>query len=254
MSFSKNIKILPKRSSKLRINSDVNTHIEFLYNSSSSESDNTNFNTILMETFMIIGKTFSRVNHLGIAAKEGYKVIIQPNEQYMIINLTDDSTLNIRITSENHIESHEILYDPFRFEHAEKATIDVKKFKNKNIYPIPNDYIDILAKWYSIKFSYRDPDFNLIFIKPGLGISFQTHQLRTEHWEILKGEPIIITGAKVTYNTPTGTKFDIPVGTLHTIINPNQEEDEWVVLKETFSGTFDEMDITRGFNPNKYQA
>ncbi len=55
---------------------------------------------------------------------------------------------------------------------------DPEEFKSQH--PVPDGYIDILTKWYSIKFTY--PEFNYIFIRPGVGISLQMHAMREEHW------------------------------------------------------------------------
>ena len=57
-------------------------------------------------------------------------------------------------------------------------------------HPIPDGYIDTLPKWYSIKYTY--PDFNYIFVCPGLGISIQVDSMREEYWEVLEGHPIIL--------------------------------------------------------------
>ncbi|MHA1821748.1 MAG: hypothetical protein ACTSU2_10745 [Promethearchaeota archaeon] len=137
------------------------------------------------------------------------------------------------------------IYDPYLYENEKHVNIDPDKFREE--YTVPDGYIDVLPKWYSIKFTY--PDINYIFIRPKLGISIQKHNMREEHWEIGRGTPIIIVGTNVYYNTKVGEKFDIPVNSLHTVINPT---DEWVLIKERYSGKFDEEDIVRVFNPNHY--
>ncbi len=85
-----------------------------------------------------------------------------------------------------------------------------------------------------------------------MGLSIQTHQHRNEFWEILAGEPIIISGNRVYYFVKTGTKFQNLINTYHSVINPNQDRDKFVILKEGWSGDFDEKDINRFFNPNQY--
>jgi mannose-6-phosphate isomerase-like protein (cupin superfamily) len=143
----------------------------------------------------------------------------------------------------------DVIYDPYLFEQNLPPEVDPAAFRDEqSVVTIPEDFTDTLAKWYSVKYSY--PTYNLIFVRPGLGISFQVHARRGEHWEILAGTPIVIAGPQVTYDAALGTEFDLPQGTLHGIINPSA--DEWAALKETWSGEFDEEDIERVFNPNHY--
>lgn len=171
---------------------------------------------------------------------------IDPNFHYMVINRSNsDLILNYGAIDPS---SHEITYEPYKFEHSEKVQVDIDTIKK--IYSIPKDYIDTLPKWYSFKFTYKE--YNLIFIRPQIGISWQRHELRNEHWEVIKGNPIIIIGNTVHYYVENGTKLDNPKGCLHSIINPNMEQDKWVIIKESWSGEFDEMDIERIFNPNHY--
>jgi mannose-6-phosphate isomerase-like protein (cupin superfamily) len=144
------------------------------------------------------------------------------------------------------VSEHEIIYDPYKFENLEKKKYTPEDFKA--IYKIPDDYIDILPKWYSFKFTYKD--YNIIFVKPQLGISLQKHKHRNEFWEIIAGRPIVINGNSVYYFVENNKKFEIPINTFHSVINPNV--DKFVILKEQWSGYFDEQDIKRVFNPNNY--
>jgi mannose-6-phosphate isomerase-like protein (cupin superfamily) len=80
----------------------------------------------------------------------------------------------------------------------------------------------------------------------------QFHQFREEHWKILKGNPIIINLNNVYYFVEEGTEFSSPKMTLHSILNPNKNPEEFVIIEERWSGKFDEEDITRVFNPNNY--
>jgi mannose-6-phosphate isomerase-like protein (cupin superfamily) len=82
-----------------------------------------------------------------------------------------------------------------------------------------------------------------------MGISYQTHELREEIWEIVKGNPILIINDKIEYKPKKGKRYVIPLRTLHSIINPTEN---WVVLKEKYTGIFDESDILRIYNPNNY--
>jgi mannose-6-phosphate isomerase-like protein (cupin superfamily) len=192
---------------------------------------------------MIIGNTIARISHLGIHSMNGYMVQVTPNTPYMLMNLSD---MAVTVEFSEDIASQTVLYDPYLYEHESHVDFNPNEFKKSH--PIPSGYVDTLPKWYSVKFTY--PDYNYIFVRPGIGISIQTHMMREEHWDILQGTPIILVNNQVSYQVQPGTKFDIPFGTSHTVINPTAE---WILLKETYSGTFDEKDIIRVFNPNHYK-
>lgn len=172
-------------------------------------------------------------------------LIIEPYDYYMIINNGKDS---LEIQYNNNISNHQIIYNPYVYENSERINFKPEYFIEK--YNIPKDYIDTLPKWYSFKFTY--PEYNLIFIKPELGLSIQFHKDRNEFWEILDGKPIIINGNKVHYYVENGTKFQNQINTFHSVINPNKELNKYVIIKESWNGKFDENDIKRIFNPNKY--
>jgi mannose-6-phosphate isomerase-like protein (cupin superfamily) len=168
------------------------------------------------------------------------------NQEYMVINLSKNP---ITVVFHQDPEHDIILYDPYLYEKEKHIDITPESFKKDHPnFRIPDGYIDTLCKWYSIKFTY--PKENYIFIKPKLGISIQSHKLRSETWEILMGSPIILSGNTLYYNTEPGDIFCHPLGGFHTIINPT---DNWVLIKETYQGTFDEKDIVRVFNPNDYK-
>ena len=171
--------------------------------------------------------------------------VIAPRMHYMIVN-TGKSALTIEFSHDP--SSHQILYDPYKFEKTDKVNVDPEQLKK--VFEIPERYIDTLPKWYSFKFTYEK--YNIIFIRPELGISWQRHDKRNEFWEILGGNPIIIIDNKVHFFVKEREKLENPKGTLHAIINPNKEKDKWVIIKESWSGEFDESDIERIFNPNHY--
>ncbi|MBN1214754.1 MAG: hypothetical protein JXA99_04860 [Candidatus Lokiarchaeota archaeon] len=193
----------------------------------------------LLNKIFIINHTEFLIENISLN-----KLKIAPNNYYMIINKSK-SPLEIEYNLD--ISNHEIIYDPYIYENNEKKNIDPQEFINTH--KVPSGYTDFLSKWYSIKFTYLD--YNLLFIKPNLGISIQTHKKRNEKWEILGGKPIILTGSKVHYFVESGRIFEHDLGTFHTIINPNNTN-EFAVLKENWSGEFDEKDIERVFNPNSY--
>ncbi len=170
---------------------------------------------------------------------------VAPNTHYMVINKAEHE---FQVHYNYDISNHPIVYNPYKYTDQVKQKIDPKAFQSSH--EVPEGYKDILAKWYSIKFTYSE--FNLIFIKPEMGISFQIHRVRTEYWEILGGKPIVLNGNKVYYYVESGTHFKNPIGAYHSIINPNNQDGEYVILKERWGGHFDEKDIKRVYNPNRY--
>jgi mannose-6-phosphate isomerase-like protein (cupin superfamily) len=170
---------------------------------------------------------------------------ITPTDYYMIINIGINQ---INISYNQNVSQHKIIYDPYKFEHSEKRNFNPAEFVDK--FNVPKGYIDILSKWYSIKFTY--PKYNLIFVKPQMGISIQTHTYRSETWEIISGNPIVISNNKIHYFVKSGTKFVNQKMNYHSIINPNNNPMDFAILKEKWSGYFDEEDIVRVYNPNHY--
>jgi len=193
----------------------------------------------LQDIFLINGNSFITE---GISNSD---LVIKPNSYYMVLNNGKDG-LNIKYNQD--ISNHEVIYDPYKYEFTEKVDFNPEFFKKR--YNIPEGYIDTLPKWYSFKFTY--PEYNLIFIRPEFGLSIQIHKYRNEAWEILKGKPIVINKNKIHYFVKTGTMFHNPINTYHSVINPNKEEDKFVIIKEKWNGMFDENDIRRVFNPNHY--
>ena len=173
-------------------------------------------------------------------------LIIMPEDHYMIINNKKEP---IEIVYNQDISNHKIIYNPYKYEYSKRINFTPEMFIEK--YNLPEDYIDTLPKWYSFKFAY--PNYNLIFVCPEFGLSIQIHRYRNEFWEIIEGYPIIINGNKVLYFVESGTKFQNPINTYHSVINPNKEKNKFIVLKERWSGKFDENDIERVFNPNHYE-
>ena len=170
---------------------------------------------------------------------------IKPENCYMVINNGENS---IELKYNKDISQHKIIYDPYKYENSKRINLKPELFIER--YSIPKNYIDTLPKWYSFKFTF--PDYNLIFIRPEFGISIQIHKYRDEFWEILEGNPIIITGNEVHYFVENGIKFTNQINTYHSAINPNKDSDKFVVIKERWEGNFDENDIKRIFNPNQY--
>ncbi|MFX1236541.1 MAG: hypothetical protein ACFFAS_11470 [Promethearchaeota archaeon] len=221
----KNETLLPGRSTYLRKNANELLHILI------NEED---LNTI----YLINGKKFLTEK---ISSSH---LIVEPGECYMVINTSRDITIEIRYNRD--ISPHAIVYNPFEQEFYEKMPLNKDLFTSN--FDVPDNYVDVLPKWYSYKFIFAN--YNLIFIKPRLGLSFQFHELRSELWEILAGKPIIVNGNEVSYFVNPGSKFEIQKKAVHTIINTNASE--YVLLKEQWDGEFNEADIYRLFNPNNY--
>lgn len=193
----------------------------------------------LENIFLINGNNFYSQN------LKKTNLVIKPNDCYMLINKTDEK---IEVSYSNDFSNHRTIYNPYKFELSEKAKIDPIQFRKK--FDVPNGFLEVLNKWYSIKFTY--PDYSLIYIKPGIGISIQTHKFRTEVWRILKGKPIVINANRVYYFVKAGTKFVNDKMMYHSILNPNNDPEQFVIVEERWSGKFDEEDIVRVYNPNNY--
>lgn len=219
-------KLPPNRGTKLRKNGSESLEISL-------------DPTVLNSIFLINGPNFLTEE---ITPED---LVVPPKAHYMVINKGEDK---MDISYSHDVSRHSVVYDPYKYENKEKQKINPKDFKKNH--SVQNGYVDILPKWYSIKFTY--PDYNIIYIKPEMGISFQIHEERTERWEILGGTPIILNHHSVHYYVDSGITFENPIGTYHSVINPNKKGGEFVVLKEQWSGNFDEQDITRVFNPNHY--
>lgn len=218
--------ILPERSNSLRKNNSKELIL-------SISSDG------LQNIFLINGNSFKTEEI------KDPDLIIKPYDFYMIINNGKEP---IDIQYNNNNSNHQIIYDPYVHENSEKPYFSADQFIER--YDIPKGYIDTLPKWYSFKFTY--PNYNLIFVKPEFGLSIQTHRNRNEFWEILDGKPIIINGNKIYYYVEKGSKFQNKINSFHSVINPNKEADQFILIKERWDGIFDENDIHRIFNPNQY--
>jgi mannose-6-phosphate isomerase-like protein (cupin superfamily) len=90
---------------------------------------------------------------------------------------------------------------------------------------------------------------NLIYVRPQSGLSIQDHTKRTEDWKVIQGHPLIIANSRIHYSVQPGDNFHTRKGKYHAIFN---NTDNWVVIEERYTGTFEEKDIIRVFNPNRY--
>jgi mannose-6-phosphate isomerase len=81
-----------------------------------------------------------------------------------------------------------------------------------------------------------------LVVAPGQRLSYQRHALRSEHWFVLSGRPVVTLEGVDREVTP-GEAVDVPAGTAHRIANPGAEP---VVLIEVQHGSyFGEDDIER---------
>ncbi|GAB4316731.1 MAG: hypothetical protein Kow0069_19120 [Promethearchaeota archaeon] len=189
----------------------------------------------------VVGETFSwGMPPTGLDLESGTKL--------MLLNLGERSPLRLELSRDWGRDV--TVFDPYKHEGRARTLVDPKKFQREHVDWVPPGHVDVLAKWYSVKFTY--PDHNRIFVLPGWGISLQKHALRDEYWTIRSGRPIVVVGERVHYDVAAGTEFCIPAGTLHSVANPHEEG--VVFLEERYGGTFDEEDITRVFNPNQYSS
>ena len=235
------LKISPQRGTELYVTAKESVSLQLQFELQLNSDDKYPWNRIL---FLIDGRIEWFLNfHPESETQNTILNVIPPNSPFMVMNLTQ---IPLSVTIDHNFDDLTSLFNPYLYEQEVHKKFDPDTFLD--LFHIPQGYTDTLAKWYSVKFTYEN--YNLILIRPGTGLSFQSHRMRAEHWQILNGNPIIIAGTHVWYSNPQGTERDLPLGALHSIINPSPTD--WVMFKETYQGTFDEDDIIRVFNPNHY--
>lgn len=62
-----------------------------------------------------------------------------------------------------------------------------------------------------------------ICVLPGQKLSVQSHKHRSEHWVVLEGKALVLKDGK-SYNIDAGGSIDIPVGAIHSLQNPYENE------------------------------
>ena len=81
-----------------------------------------------------------------------------------------------------------------------------------------------------------------ITVSPGAALSLQKHQCRAEHWIVVKGCAEVVQGSE-TYRVYQNESTYIPIGEIHSLRNPTQED---LVIIEVQSGDYlGEDDIVR---------
>jgi mannose-1-phosphate guanylyltransferase/mannose-6-phosphate isomerase len=98
--------------------------------------------------------------------------------------------------------------------------------------------------WGSFEVLRDTDDFKskILRVAPRQRLSYQSHQHRSEHWVVVKGNPEVVLDGEVLRPRP-GEAVYIPRGARHRIANPT---DDWVEIVEVQLGTyFGEDDIVR---------
>ena len=122
-----------------------------------------------------------------------------------------------------------------------KSLVEMLKDKNRNEWEIHREVYRPWGKYDSID-NGIDYQVKRITVKPGAKLSLQSHKHRSEHWVVVSGV------AKVTKDNDTfllnkNESTYIPVGTIHSLENP---EDYDLELIEVQSGSYlGEDDIIR---------
>ncbi len=79
-------------------------------------------------------------------------------------------------------------------------------------------------------------------VRPGTRLSLQRHRMRSEHWQVVRGEASVTVGTELVRLGPGGT-IDIPLGALHRVESVGKED---LVVIEVQMGTYvGEDDIER---------
>lgn len=60
-------------------------------------------------------------------------------------------------------------------------------------------------------------------VRPGSRMSLQRHRLRSEHWQVVRGEASVTRGKEVVRLLP-GESIDIPLGVLHRVESVGKED------------------------------
>ena len=98
--------------------------------------------------------------------------------------------------------------------------------------------------WGSYEVLGDDADFKVktITVQPGKRISYQTHERRSEHWFVVRGEGFVtLDGEEIPVRR--GVAVDIPVTTPHRVTNTGA--DELVFVEVQHGDYFGEDDIVR---------
>jgi len=96
--------------------------------------------------------------------------------------------------------------------------------------------------YYQVLTDRDDHKVKRIVVYPGKRLSLQRHRLRSEHWTIVSGAPLVLV-EDAEIGLKPGDSIEIPVGARHRITNPGRDP---VVFIEVQTGDyFGEDDIER---------
>jgi len=96
--------------------------------------------------------------------------------------------------------------------------------------------------YYVILADMPDHKVKRIHVFPGKRLSLQRHRRRSEHWHVVAGEALATRDSEQIVLKP-GDSLDIPMGTMHRIANPGQEEMYFIEVQH--GDYFGEDDIER---------
>jgi mannose-6-phosphate isomerase-like protein (cupin superfamily) len=79
-------------------------------------------------------------------------------------------------------------------------------------------------------------------VRPGKRLSLQRHRMRSEHWQVVRGEAAVTVGTELVRLGPGGY-IDIPLGALHRVESVGK--DDLVVIEVQMGAYVGEDDIER---------
>jgi mannose-6-phosphate isomerase-like protein (cupin superfamily) len=96
--------------------------------------------------------------------------------------------------------------------------------------------------YYKVLSDEKDHKVKRFVVYPGRRLSLQRHRLRSEHWFILTGEGVVTLGDSE-IPVRTGQSVDIPVHSLHRLMNTG--ENDLTVIEVQSGSDFSEDDVER---------
>lgn len=103
---------------------------------------------------------------------------------------------------------------------------------------------DIIRPWgfYRVIAQGKNYAVKILHVNVGQKLSVQSHKYRSEHWVVASGKALVILDDK-TFTLEVGNSVDIPLGAIHSLQNPFNDDLE--VLELQMGGILSEDDITR---------
>lgn len=127
--------------------------------------------------------------------------------------------------------------------HAQEVKVVVNLLKQKN-HDAYKFHKTVIRPWGVYTVLEEGPGFKIkrIEVKPGARLSLQSHQHRSEHWVVVKGQARILNGETSTTILANQSSF-IPAGHKHRLENPS--EDDLVMIEVQCGEYLGEDDIER---------